>query len=80
MTTHSSDVFDAFIAAKAAMDKVPTLEAEIRTLTDNLKTADEIITIYRIDTDALNQKLASSNDRISSLEASLDSSNKRSAD
>ena len=50
MTTHQvNDVFDAFVAAKAAIDKVPELEARIAALNDERTTDLQIIDLYKAD-------------------------------
>ena len=46
---HVNDVFDAFVAAKQAIDKVPDLEAQIAKLTADLQTANQMVEQYDIE-------------------------------
>ena len=44
-TLHTNDVFDAFVAAKAAIDKVPELEAQITKLTTSLNDVEALLSL-----------------------------------
>lgn len=79
MTDHN-DVFDAFIRAKAAMDKVPELEAKIECLSGDLSIASEIINLYKQDLSKAHNDRDTALDRLSALEVALEGARKSEAD
>ena len=78
--TNPSDIFDAFIRAKAAMDKVPELENKITSLTGDLSVANEVINLYKQDLSKAHNERDNALDRLSALEVALEGARKSEAD
>ena len=78
--TNPSDIFDAFIRAKAAMDKVPELESKITSLTGELSVASEIINLFQQDLSKAHNERDNALDRLSALEVALEGARKSEAD
>ena len=79
MTDHN-DVFDAFIRAKAAMDKVPELERKIDSLSGDLSVANEIINLYKQDLSTAINNLDIANAKLGAAEVALEGARKSEAD
>lgn len=77
---HVNDVFDAFVAAKQAIDKVPDLEAQIAKLTADLQTANQMVEQYDIELAHHKEELSKAQDAKSTVEASLETHRKSNSD
>lgn len=73
---HTNDVFDAFVAAKAAIDKVPELEAQIAKLTAALSDTETLLSLGDEERRRLRNDLDTVSNAKATVEASLDSRNK----
>lgn len=81
MTSHQvNDVFDAFVAAKAAIDKVPELERQIDALSVDLSIAREIIELYKVDLAKAHNERDTAKAAYSAAEEALDTCRKSEAD
>ncbi len=77
---HVNDVFDAFVAAKQAIDKVPDLEAQIKALQDQLSTANQMVDLYAQDQINFKNELDTHKNKLSAAEASLETHRKSNSD
>ena len=77
---HVNDVFDAFVAAKQAIDKVPDLEAQIAKLTADLQTANQMVEQYDIELAHHKEALSKAQDAKATVEASLETHRKSNSD
>jgi hypothetical protein len=77
---HTNDVFDAFVAAKTALDKVPELEAQISSLTATLRTAEQMLDLRASEVRTKQDTIDTLNAKLASLEANLDARTKSNED